>query len=119
MTTPIKERLDGLFHGLTWSGGQGEVLWSIISALRGPDDNNTILKNRTTWRIRQAIAPDFFDILGYELPDKPLKNESSYEFLDRVRAEFLKEFPCAQEHFLVHYVYACWAYWKDYRKGEE
>ena len=58
----LKEQLDALFKGKNWSEedpdhpSDGNALWCLISALRGPDDGSDILKQRTSLRIRRALS---------------------------------------------------------------
>ncbi len=125
----LKEQLDALFKGKSWfeedpdHPSDGNELWCLISALRGPDDGNDILKQRTSLRIRLALYKDFFvdyrsynlyDYKDIELPDKPLDGEPNYSFSWRIIGLLKADFPDAQIHFLSHYAYACWAYWKVY-----
>lgn len=127
----LKEQLDALFKGKNWSEEDpdhpldGNALWCLISALRGPDDGNDILKQRTSLRIRRALSKDLFvdyrsynsyDYKDIELPDKPLDGESNYSFSWRITGLLRADFPNAPSHFLSHYVYACWAYWKVYAR---
>lgn len=120
----IKERLEVLFEGLNWTDREnedeeeeiaGSLLWIILSALRGPDDDNSCLKFRTTLRLRMAVATKFFNLDGINdepLPDKPQPNETCVDFRYRVHNEIKMSFPDSQEHFLSHYLNACWVYWK-------
>lgn len=125
----LKEQLDALFKGKNWfeedldHPSDGNALWCLISALRGPDNMSDILKQRTSLRIRLALHKDFFvdyrynslyDYEDIELPDKPLDGESNYSFNRRIFGLLRADFPDAPSHFLFHYAYACWAYWKVY-----
>jgi hypothetical protein len=121
----IRTRLAELFFAADWRGpscgsSNGDNLWFIISALRGPDDGNDRLKDRTTWRLRKAIAPNFFqrseyyDHIVYLPPDRPLAGESGGMFRERLVQELLEQFPAADMHFLRHYADACLSYWAIY-----
>ena len=120
----VRKRIDGLFEGLHWRGllgDSGARVWDLLSALRGPDNDDDGLKLRTSWRLRMALAPEFFSgILGVsaDLPDKPGEDEGLDAFDANLRAAIKKEYPTAQRHFLDHYVGACWVYWKYYHVEE-
>jgi hypothetical protein len=119
-------------QNLSWDVFYGDVigpnLWLLISALRGPDiDDKAIayaLKCRTTWRLRNAIDPDYFYFLAFSYtstaqPDKPHINESIELFSNRICNDIIKEFPEYKipAHFLKHYIEACWVYWKCVEEG--
>jgi hypothetical protein len=121
----IRDRFSTLFVGVSWGEdfierlpASGSDIWAFVSALRGPDSEDTALKNRTTWRIRSALAPEFFisGSSGTPLPpDKPGPTETDRnDFCYRLKDDLKKEFPQAQLHFLQHYAEACWSYWKIY-----
>jgi hypothetical protein len=55
MTPELRAELDRIEDFLM--GPQGDTLTDILSALRGPDDENETLKRRTTVYIRQAAFP--------------------------------------------------------------
>jgi len=57
--TTAKAMLDLLDRFFAGRAGyaQKEALWIVLSALRGPDDDNVILKELTTERIRGAAFP--------------------------------------------------------------
>lgn len=109
----------GILSGHTWSDDEGLGIWSLISALRGPDSGDGELKERTTWRLRRAINPEFF--VGFSdgphpRPDKPRAEESPDDFYDRVGGILRASFPDAEVHFLRHYIEACWYFWNS-QKG--
>lgn len=126
----IVSRLNALVKNVDWVNhilgydNAGYYIWIIISAMRGPDDYNSTLKERTTYRIRKAVFPKFFTgIDTVELPDKPRKNESEYEFYDRIEDLIIKELDYNKKHtysshFLGHYAQACWVYWTQIHKEE-
>jgi len=121
MSDLLRERINGLFEGLNWNDGDGQFVWDLLSALRGPDNADEELKWRTTKRLRSALAPQFFGDHAFPLPDKPEEKEFFSSFETRVSNEIYQQHLTAQRHFVNHYARACWAYWKYYRveKGEE
>jgi hypothetical protein len=47
-------------------------MWSILSALRGPDNEDTVLKDKTTAKIRSAIGiPDNYVVTVNSSPIRP------------------------------------------------
>ena len=71
--TTAKAMLDLLDRFFAGRAGyaQKEALWIVLSALRGPDDDNVVLKELTTARIRTAAFPRAtrgrFSLLGATL----------------------------------------------------
>ena len=118
--TVLQRRFRYLFgrNYCDFSDKTGIALWLIIASLRGPDNNDHKLKDRTTQRIRKAIGGKFFNVglLSEDTPapDKPEKDESMSNFRWRIVQELLKDYPDAQSHFIDHYAYTCWFYWKSY-----
>lgn len=104
-----------MMAGTTWSQDTGKSAWALVSALRGPDDENPNLKRRTTNRLRAAIAPEFFNVSALDrVPlDRPEAGEFEGQFKDRVVNQIRIEFPDAQGHFLFHYADACWVYSRE------
>jgi hypothetical protein len=114
--TELRHKLQNLFAGTSWIDWTGgEDLWFLLSALRGPDSQDNTqddnLKIRTTWRLRDAIAPKFFihspERQNRPLPDKPDTGEDRFIFQRRIRAMLQQEFPESQDHFIRHYADAC------------
>lgn len=46
------------------TGDEIEHLWAILSALRGPDDSDTVLKGQTTAWVRTAALPGLAALAG-------------------------------------------------------
>lgn len=124
MKKSLLKSIDNYFVGHSTSGMPHEwwgdtLLWPLVSAMRGPDSSDEQLKKRTTRRIRNAVAPNYFDYPETtEEPDKPFPHETIFNFCPRIASELQGEFPSAQEHFLGHYAWACWVYW-ELKNNEE
>lgn len=59
MTAPttMREVLDIIDEALARNDHEAEQLWAVLTALRGPDSNNSDLKLRTTAVIRSRAFP--------------------------------------------------------------
>ena len=118
--TVLQRRFRYLFGRNSWepTDETGVALWLIISSLRGPDNNDSEIKERTTQRIRKAVGGKFFDVnlllVNTPAPDKPEEDEEEFAFTRRIMREISTAYPSAQNHFVKHYAYACWFYWKSY-----
>ncbi len=79
------------------------LVWEIVTALRGPDDNNNALKNVTTARLRGAIGLNAGGSTGaiVEFEEPINKNLDSWVIIDE-----LKQSHGAAYHFAKHYAHA-------------
>lgn len=84
---------------------RAQAEWSVMSALRGPDGEQlTVLKHRTTSRIRYAIGVD--PSLGIAINETRPHYVDSQSFNPTFTA-LRTLFPEADIHFLSHYLAAC------------
>lgn len=70
-------------------------VWMILSALRGPDDNNTDLKNKTTTEIRQRLLTKSMA--------NTLLVSSFDQFQDKPSDDQIFYSNSSPEHFYRHY----------------
>ena len=128
------KRLRKLFHGLTWTavtnndkrGLEGEILWDLVSILRGPDDqgHNLELKSETSWPIRLFLDSNFFndgyfghfgsskaDSSLFPIPPSPFEGEMFTNYQARIWKQLEEKYPDINQHFFTHFVRAAWAYW--------
>jgi hypothetical protein len=126
------KRLRKLFHGLTWNaadnsdkrGLEGEILWDLVSILRGPDNQDLELKSETSWPIRIFLDSNFFNdgYFGHSgnsqssdslfpIPPSPFEGEMFINYQARVWEQFEKKYPDITHHFFSHFIRAAWSYW--------
>jgi hypothetical protein len=86
--------------------GEGEELWALLAALRGPDSENEHLKSITTARIRRKLVPlagnsiaEHVEVASQLEADLGIELPSS--FIDW-RNMFLSDFPAPSLSFYLH-----------------
>jgi hypothetical protein len=75
------------------SNRERHEVWSILSALRGPDDNNSVLKEATTAVIRRHLLGELADNYGDSFIDSPDSvkiriSATRSHFIDHARLAF-------------------------------
>lgn len=95
----VREMLDKIDVFLSTAPiDEAQQLWDVLTALRGPDDDDPELKSRTTTHIRAAAFPKARDA------------RRNYHFYASFSTEecpkIFGEMDCLNEHFLGHYYYA-------------
>jgi len=92
----VRETLDVIDNVLCGNDGAAWKLWDVLSALRGPDTGNFVLKRSTTAPIRRVAFPKFAKVAdergsfgpsfrsdGYERPS--LDNPAGPHFYGHIR----------------------------------
>lgn len=107
----VKEVLDALSE---WGrendlNGQARQLWDILTALRGPDNGDRVVKEDTTTIIRQLALPGFRDYAIFAPPwkvnqfvDAVTKRLHRYEYAHTLAGN-------GGSHFAIHFVAAMYA----------
>lgn len=104
--TKINDILDQIDEVLCEDHAAARKLWSILTALRGPDDGNDELKTRTTAIIRAKAFPKFADVYDLDVILRKKFNHMGVE-VNPDKADWDKQFDQASgKHFRQHAEYA-------------
>lgn len=98
MTPDVKNAIKALRHAYLEMGSyETEKFWDILTALRGPDDENTHVKRATTELIRAAVFGRQAGALVYEV--------ALIDWLDRPEDVEVRD-KMQDSHFRVHAIKA-------------
>jgi hypothetical protein len=103
----VTEIVDFLNHS-----GEAEQLWQILTALRGPDDDNDFIKDHTTARFRYALGlhdTGRATVIAEPLEVSSDETEGPMGQIDNIRILLSERWPGPgilrfQGHFLRHFV---------------